>query len=203
MPFGYIVQKRTPFLFAGRLRHRIDIVQVSSAQDSTGGQNLSTDVIYAGVWASIEALSGTDKFAAHEFVSQVSHQIVIRYIGAAPSWQKNYNYPAGALVKDANLNLQVAQDPGGLSGAVAPTWNPTIGGFTTDGGPSTGLTWKNVGPAPVRTGVNAGMQVWFGGRQFQVEAVLNPDERTKLLILLCIEFNDSLQQKTNQPGGLT
>jgi head-tail adaptor len=202
MPFSFIVQKRTPFMFAGRLRHKIDIVNISKTQDSTGGQNQNVDVIYANVWASIEALSGTEKFAAHEFVSQASHQVVIRYIGAAPAWVADNDYASGTLVKDNNGNLQQAQ-AGGLSGPCAPVWNQTIGGVTEDGDPSTGLRWKNLGPAPVRTGVNSGMQIWFQGRQFQVEAVLNPDERTKMLILLCVEINDSSQQKTNQPGDLT
>lgn len=201
MPFSAIIQKRTPYLFAGRLRHRIDIVNVSRVQDSTGGQNLSLDVVYANVWASIEALSGTEKFAAHEFVSQASHQVVIRYIKGAPQWTPVFDYAGGALIKDTNGNLQQAQG-GGLSGAVAPTWNQVTGGFTEDGDPSTGVLWKNLGVAPVRTGVNAGQRVWFQGRQFEIEAVLNPDERTKMLVLLCIEINDSNQQITNQPGGL-
>jgi head-tail adaptor len=202
MPFGPIVQRRTPSLFSGRLRHKVDIVTVSNVQDSAGGFNLSCDVIYANVWASIEALSGTEKFAAHEFVSQVSHQVVIRYIGAAPSWQPDTNYAAGALVVDANLNLQQAQSDG-TSGSFAPVWNQDTGYFTEDGDPSTGLSWKNLGVAPIRTGINSGMQVWFGGRQFQIEAVLNTDERNKMLILLCIEINGSLQQNPNQPGDLS
>lgn len=126
MPFGTIIQRRTPMLFAGRLRNRIDIVELLPVQDSTGGQSLSAVMIYSNVWASIEALSGTEKFAAHEFVSLVSHQIVIRY----------------------------------------------------------------------QTGINSGMQVWFNDRTFQIESVLNPDERTKMLILLCIEINDSRGQLT-------
>lgn len=202
MPFGTVIQKRTPKIFAGRLRHKIDIVKVSSIQDSTGGQSLLACVVYTNVWASIEALTGTEKFAAHEFISQVSHQCVIRWIGPAPSWLANNNYTTNFLVVDSNRNLQQAQAPG-LSGPVAPVWNKTPGGFTTDGDPSTGLTWKNVGAAGQRTGVNAGMQIWFEGRTFQVEAVLNADERNKSLIMLCIEINDSLQQNTNQPGGLT
>ena len=133
MPFPFIVQKRTPFMFSGRLRHRIDIVQVSTTQDSAGGINLSNDTVYSNVWASIEALTGTEKFAAHEFVSQVTHQIVIRYL----------------------------------------------------------------------PGITSSMQIWFEGRQFQVEAVLNPDERPKMLVLLCIEINDSTQQATSQPGDLS
>lgn len=124
MSFSRLIQKVTPTLCAGRLRHRIDIVQPNfNDQDSTGGFNLSDFTIVATVWGSIQALCGEEKFAAHEFVSQVSHQVVIRYT----------------------------------------------------------------------SGINSGMQVRFQGRTFQIEAVLNPDERNKVLILLCIEINDSRQ----------
>lgn len=132
MPFGAIIQKRTPTLFAGRLRHKIDIVQPTDTQDSTGGFDISVNTVFANVWASVEALNGTDKFAAHEFVSEVSHQVTIRYL----------------------------------------------------------------------PGITASMQVWFSGRQFQINAVLNTDERNKLLILLCVEINDSRQQNPNEPGDL-
>lgn len=202
MAFGPVVQRRTPALFAGRLRHKIDIVQVSAAQDSTGGQNLSNCVVYANVWATIEALTGTEKFAAHEFISQVTHQVVIRWIGPAPSWQPDYNYTGGQLVVDANLNLQQAQAGGGTSGDTAPAWNKTVGGLTDDGPTSTGVVWKNAGMANQRSGVSSGMQIWFQGRTFQIESVLNPDERNKMQIILCIEINDSNQQQSNQPGGL-
>ena len=125
MPFGPIIQKRTPTLFAGRLRNRIDIVQPSATQDAAGGFDLNANVVvYSNIWASVEALNGTEKFAAHEFISQASHQVVIRYL-------------------------------------------PNI---------------------------TSEMQVHFQGRQFQIEAVLNPDERTKSLVLLCVEINDSQQQ---------
>jgi SPP1 family predicted phage head-tail adaptor len=132
MPFGTVIQKRTTVLFAGRFRHRIDIVKVSPVQDSTGGQDINVDVIYKNVWASIEALTGKEQFAASAFISQSSHQVVIRYL----------------------------------------------------------------------TGINAGQQVWFDGRQFQIEAVLNPTEITKTLVLLVMEINNSLQQITSQPGDL-
>jgi SPP1 family predicted phage head-tail adaptor len=124
MAWGIQVSRRSPTLNTGRLRQRIAIMQVSSAQDSMGGQNINTNVLFANVWASVEALNGTDKFAAHEFVSEVSHQIVIRF----------------------------------------------------------------------RCGVVAGMQVWFKGRQLQIQAVQNPDGRNKMLLLQCIEINDSQQQ---------
>jgi head-tail adaptor len=201
MPYGRVIQRQSPILNVGRLRHKVDIATFSGAQDSTGGFTPAT-VVYANCWASIEALTGVEKFAAHEFVSQVSHQVVIRYIGAAPQWNATYNYITGALVLDSNGNLQQAQ-AGGLSGSTQPSWNPTKGGTTSDGDPSTGIVWVNLGVPLLRTGVTSGMVVWFQGRTFQIEAVQNPDERNKILILLCVEINDSRQQNgVTQPTGL-
>lgn len=202
MPFGNILQRRVPTLFAGKLRQRIDIVTVSSVQDSTGGFDLNADIVYANVWASVEPLGGTsgDKEGAGSIISSSTYQIVIRYIGAAPSWRPTYNYLGKTLVVDSNKNLQQAQSSGGLSGATAPVWNQTAGGFTTDGDPSTGVTWKNLGPAPTRTGVQAKQQVWFGGRQFQITSVANPVEFNKMLVLICVEINDSVQQTASLPA---
>ena len=50
--------------------------------------------------------------------------------------------------------------------------------------------------------IQAKDQIYFGNRVFQVLFVANPDERTKLLILWCVEINDSTQQTTTQPAGL-
>lgn len=187
---------RTPTLFAGKLRHRVDICIVSPAQDSAGGQTQQT-VAYAQQWASIDALSGTDAAAVNSFVPQASHQIIIRFIGAAPSWVAVRNYLANALVVDSNLNLQQAQAGGGLSGATAPVWNQAVNGLTTDGDPSTGITWKNLGTAPLKTGINAAMRVLHQGHIYEIRAVLNPDSRNKMLALLCVEIADSNQQTTS------
>jgi len=188
-------------LRAGKLRHRIDLVKVSSVQDSTGGFNLSADVVYANVWASVEALSGMETLVMESQASLVTHQVIIRYIGAAPSWQADTEYAAGALCEDANGNLQLALSAG-LSGASAPTWSTVAGSTTSDGDPSTGIEWKNLGAAPPYTGVTAALQVWFQGRQFQITSVQNPDERNKMLALMCVEINDSRQQITVQPSDL-
>lgn len=189
-------------LQTGKLRHKIDIVKVSPVQDSTGGINLSIDTVYANVWASVEALSANETMgSAQSEVSTKTHQIIIRYIGAAPSWQANYNYVTGQLVKDSNGNLQQAQADG-TSGPSVPVWGPNTGDYTGDGNPSTGETWKNLGVAPPYTGVTAAMQIWFQSRQFQIKSVQNPFETTKLLCLLCEEINDSRQQITNQPADL-
>jgi head-tail adaptor len=193
MPFGSVVQPRTATLFAGRLRHRINIVTTSPVQDSTGGTDLNNTLLYATVWASVEALQGDETFAGQEQVSKVTHQIVIRYIGAAPSWQPISNYLANTAVIDSNGNLQIAVGAG-TSGSVAPTWNTALYGYTSDGDPSTGVTWKNLGPAPTRSGVNAAMQVVWQGRKFQISAVLNPDGRKKFLALMCVEIGDSSNQ---------
>jgi SPP1 family predicted phage head-tail adaptor len=121
-----VAQSNSPMLQAGKLRNRISIVQNENAQDTAGGTTVNNWTPVATVWASIEALSGVEKFAAHEFVSQASHSVVIRY-------------------------------------------NPELT-------------------------ITSAMQIVFGSRQFQIETVLNPDERTKMLQILCIEINDSQQQ---------
>jgi len=52
-------------------------------------------------------------------------------------------------------------------------------------------------------GITARMQVWFRGRQFQIQAVLNPDERTKMLVLLVLEIADSSQQQVPDSGNIS
>lgn len=42
--------------------------------------------------------------------------------------------------------------------------------------------------------VDSSCRVWFNKRTFQISATVNPDQRTKMLVLLCVEVNDSKQQ---------
>jgi len=141
-----------------------------------------------------------ETFAANTQVSASSHQIIIRYIAAAPSWQANYLYPAGTLVRDNAGYLQQAQTPGFTSSAIAPTWNETEGMYTEDGDPSLGGTWLNLGVAPPATGITSAMEVLFQGRLFEVKNVLNPDEKNKMLCLMCTEIADSKLQSPNVPS---
>lgn len=201
MAFGTIVQRRTPVLFAGRLRNKINICKVSPVQDQSGGTSLNVNILFANVWASVEATGGNEQLAAGSEMSTVTHQIVIRYIGAAPSWLALTNYLPTALVKDSNGNMQQPQGAG-LSGAVVPVWNPTQGQTTQDGDPSTGITWLNLGPAGQRSAVTSAMQVQFQTRQFQILDVQNPDERNKMQVLMCVEINDSTQQPGTLSGGV-
>ena len=195
---------RSGRLQVGKVRHKVDIVKVSPIQDGAGGINFSVCKVYANVWASVEALGGEESMGGQSEMSVVSHQVVIRYIGAAPSWSAQFVFPDGALVKDELGYLQQAQNPSNYpTAAVEPSWNEIEGGTTSDGDPSIGtFTWLNLGVAPPYTGVTSAMQVWFQGRQFQVKSVQNPDEKNKLLCLMCVEINDSRNQITNQPGGL-
>lgn len=201
MPIGRMPMQYTPTIQAGRLRHKIDLAQITSVQDSMGGSDQSLNVVYANVWAYIDALSGTEKFAAHEFVSQVSHRVIIRYMGASPSWQPGQAVQLGQLCIDSNGNWQQAQG-NGITGTQAPTWAQIADEDTADGFGSTAFTWYNLGAPPPQTGVNAGMVVLFQNRVFQVESVLNPDERSKMLVLLCIEINDSRWNTASYPGDL-
>ena len=74
-----VVQASKTQTLIGRLRHRIQLVQTTNSQDDTGGWNASSNTVLLTTWASIEALSASEKFAAHEFVSQVTHKIWIRH----------------------------------------------------------------------------------------------------------------------------
>lgn len=56
-----------------------------------------------------------------------------------------------------------------------------------------------------RNDIFAQDQIWFTGpgtyvRQWQVLYVLNPDERNKMLYLLCVEIDQSTNQTTGTPS---
>jgi SPP1 family predicted phage head-tail adaptor len=95
------------------------------------------------------------------------------------------------------------------------TSRDSFGGFDASGGTSLGQVWAGIEALSGRDaiaaqafssvgthlvtlrwmdGVAAKQVVLFGTRKFQIQAVLNPDERTKVLKLLCVEVNDSKQQ---------
>jgi SPP1 family predicted phage head-tail adaptor len=112
-------------LQAGKLRHRIQIVEPTLARDSSGGWDVNAATPVVNAWASVEALAGRELYAAQQKVSQVTHKVTIRY----------------------------------------------------------------------RDGIKSKQNVWFHDRMFEIQAVENPDERTKMLVLLCLERADSSQQE--------
>ncbi|SFB02736.1 phage head-tail adaptor, putative, SPP1 family [Collimonas sp. OK607] len=63
---------------AGQLSRRLRIQSRSSVQDSFGQQQLIwTDLIT--VWADIQPLAGRELESAQRMVSEVSHQIIVRF----------------------------------------------------------------------------------------------------------------------------
>src|SRR5208282_202757 len=79
MGFKTVPQSNSPVLQAGKFRHRLQIVLPTTAQDTAGGIDINANTIVKTTWGTIEALSGQEKFAAHEFVSQVTHAIYLRF----------------------------------------------------------------------------------------------------------------------------
>jgi len=69
-----------PRLESGKLRHRIDILNAVTGQDSMGGQTAGAGSTFATVWASVEALSAREIFAAQQITAQVSHKVTIRWL---------------------------------------------------------------------------------------------------------------------------
>jgi Ice-binding-like len=72
------------------------------------------------------------------------HWLDMGRVSANPlaSWAGSHPYPKGAKILDGNNNIELATT-GGTSGT-SVTFNPTVGGTTTDGT----VTWTNVGPSP-------------------------------------------------------
>lgn len=64
---------------AGDMRHKIDIQQRSTTQDSFGGQSQTWTNVATGIWADIQPLSGREIMAAEAVQAEVSHTITIRY----------------------------------------------------------------------------------------------------------------------------
>src|SRR5437764_1287072 len=67
---------------AGTLRHRIQIVAPTGAQDTMGGVSVDKRSQWTTLltcWASIESWTGSATLAANQFIASASHWIVIRH----------------------------------------------------------------------------------------------------------------------------
>ena len=73
-----VVQANKPYLQPGKMRHLVQIVVPTLAQDSMGGWSVNVNKVLLKTWASIDPLTASEKFAAHEFSNNVSHKIWIR-----------------------------------------------------------------------------------------------------------------------------
>ena len=123
---------------AGKLRHAIQIINLSTQVDQFGGPVTADATVFATVRASIEALSGRELYQAQQVVAEVTHLVTIRWM-------------AGVKAK---MDVWFAEGIG----------SPTV--ITT--------------------------------RQFQIMHVDNPDEQHHVLLLYCIERDDSAYQGPGQ-----
>lgn len=80
----------TVFLRAGELDRRIKLQSRSAVVDSFGQQQ-TTWVDVASVWANIKPLTGTELVAASAVNNETTHQIVIRYrVGITAAMRATY-----------------------------------------------------------------------------------------------------------------
>ncbi len=61
------------------------------------------------------------------------------------SWAASTAFPGAFQIIDSNNNVEIAELPGGTSGATMPVWPTTEGSVVTDGA----VTWRNIGANPV------------------------------------------------------
>lgn len=116
MPNSTIVQ-------SGKLRHRIQIADLTLAQDSSGGTSPADATAISTVWASVEADTGRlrEIYGGQQKVGESYFRMTMRWLD----------------------------------------------------------------------GVHARQLVWFNGRTFQILEVNNPDGRRIMLVLLCVERDES------------
>lgn len=70
---------------SGKLRHRITIQQPTNTAGSMG-QVTTTWSDLATVWASVEPLSGSERWRAQQVQPGVSHKVTLRYLaGVTPA----------------------------------------------------------------------------------------------------------------------
>ncbi len=97
--------------------------------------------------------------------------------------------------------------PGGNMAVVKTTW-AAIDGISAKDALAAGqfvstATHKITVRFDKAISINASQSIWFKGRTFQIQGVLNPDERSKLLYIFCLEVNDSREQVASPNDGTT
>ncbi len=109
---------------------------VSSAMnlDSNTASVLLQDTVSLAYWSSVQLAT---PLVAPRFI------FFLNFNATAPAWAASSVYAAGAIIKDVNLNYQLATT-GGTSGATAPAWSTVIAGSTADGT----VAWLNLGTLP-------------------------------------------------------
>lgn len=90
---------------AGRLRHKVDLQEKTTAQDPITGALVPTWTTIANVWADIAPLSGREFIAASAEQSEVRAKVVIRYRDVNASMRvlhRGMYYNIHAVLPDAD-----------------------------------------------------------------------------------------------------
>lgn len=66
-------------MIGGRLRHRVIIEQPDDSR-SASGAIVKGWVEFASRWASIQPIRARETFQSKEFISEVTHQVKVRYL---------------------------------------------------------------------------------------------------------------------------
>jgi len=66
-------------LRSGQLRHRVQIQNLTQARSSDYGDVQDTASPLAWVWASVEPLSGRERWTAQQVAPDVTHRVRMRY----------------------------------------------------------------------------------------------------------------------------
>lgn len=91
---------------AGKLRHRIQIGDLTNAQGALGGTSPADYTPFLVTWASVYSLYGQEKYQASQAVSVVTHKITIRYAEGIVSRQV-------VLFDDKYFTIDAVHDPDG------------------------------------------------------------------------------------------
>jgi len=73
---------------AGKLRHRITMEQLTQSADSQTNEPVETWTPRETVWASIEPVSGNERYSSMQIQSDITHMVTIRAIsGLTGQWR--------------------------------------------------------------------------------------------------------------------
>jgi SPP1 family predicted phage head-tail adaptor len=63
----------------GRFRFRVNILDLSNAQDASGGIDPRLVTLFLQTWAAVDTLNGRELYSAQQQNSEVTHKVSIRY----------------------------------------------------------------------------------------------------------------------------
>jgi SPP1 family predicted phage head-tail adaptor len=108
---------------AGQMTRPVNVESRSTGRDSFGGQ-VTTWTLVKRVYASIEALTGSERMAAQSIATEVSHRFTVRYDSAlwadpktSATWRLNYagrlfNIVAMMNMDEANRTVELLATEG-------------------------------------------------------------------------------------------